>query len=68
MNGCLPYFPDLKNCPQYTMTSFPKSLVLDYTEHIEALNLDAILEYTEQALHYTRKYLTTENLFKYIIQ
>ena len=28
-NYCLPYFPDLKNCPLDTLFNFPKELILE---------------------------------------
>ena len=30
-NYCMPYFPDLKDCPKDTLYNFPKELILEGT-------------------------------------
>lgn len=65
-NYSIPYFPDIDNCPQLTMTNFPKELVkrsnnLFYTE------CDEQYEILDNLHSYTKNHLTTEALAKYII-
>ena len=70
MNGCVPHFADstgrvdwrLENCPEYTMTAFPKELVRRATESHEKYGMPTQPEYMELAnalLTHTRTHLTT---------
>lgn len=68
MNGCIPYFPGLENCPEYTMTLFPKMLICQNNQYLIANGLSE--NYNQEAdrlLKYTKKYLTTEYTAKLII-
>jgi hypothetical protein len=68
MNGCIPYFPNLENCPENTMTLFPKSLVYQNNQYLMANGLSE--KYNQEAnelLEYTKKYLTTEYTAKLIL-
>jgi len=67
MNGCIPFFPNLNECPEYTMFTFPKDLIIKCNSNISELNEDDLINYTNQLIDYTRNYLTTEKLFNYII-
>lgn len=67
-NGCITYFPDIKDCPDTIMTNFPKQIV-NYTNLIYEYNI-AGWEYNYYAnvlLEYTRAYLTTEKLAEYVL-
>lgn len=33
-NGCIPIFKDLENCPAHTLTSFPKTIVLEASREL----------------------------------
>jgi hypothetical protein len=69
-NGCIPYFPDLHECPQHTMLSFPKKVVLDCNLKLQMGQLDnndAIL-YSNILLQYAKNNLTTKHLFNYILK
>jgi hypothetical protein len=69
-NGCIPYFIDLEQCPQHTMISFPKKLILDCKLKLcmgELTSEDAIV-YTKLLLQYAKNNLTTRQLFNYIIK
>jgi len=70
MNGCLPYFPDLMQCPSHTMLSFPKKTVLEYSTRLVAgiLKEEECLTYTKVLLQYAKNNLTTKHLFNYIIK
>jgi hypothetical protein len=79
MNGCIPYFPDLPQCPPQTMTAFPKQLVLEAMalegvdfEHrrIDFARFDhhRYQELATQLLDWTRERLTTTALARYFLQ
>ena len=68
MNGCIPWFPNLEECPEYTMASFPKKLVLGAMSKIKEQNdLSFYEEYVNLLLEHTRKHLTTEEVAKSVI-
>lgn len=69
-NGCIPYFPDLSQCPQHTMLSFPKKLVLESNIKLAngELTPDDAIVYTRLLLQYAKNNLTTKHLFNYIIR
>jgi hypothetical protein len=68
MNGCIPYFPELEYCPEYTMTLFPKMLIRQNNQYLVTNGLSE--NYNQEAdrlLKYTKKYLTTEYSAKLIL-
>ena len=68
MNGCIPFFQDIEKCPSTTMTRFPKELVVDACNRvIQGQDLSFYEERVAQLLDWTRKYLTTEEVAKYIL-
>ncbi len=71
MNGCIPYFMNLANCPELTMNNFPKQLVLEAQVADEALLFmhenSIYKEYAEKLLDYTRNNLTTEHIFNMVM-
>ena len=73
-NGCIPYFPDLSECPKETMVSFPKSIVLKtndifdkISKNADTLNDELLKEYCEQLLIFAKEYLTTEKIAEYLV-
>jgi hypothetical protein len=72
MNGCIPLFENLKNCPEHTMTTYPKHLNdeayelynnwQETDENIENYNT-LCLKYLE----HTRKYCTTSHAAKVVL-
>jgi hypothetical protein len=70
MNGCIPYFPDLSGCPEYTMTRFPKSYILDTNKFVDTaeFSTDMYGETVNQLLEHTRTHLSTLSLAKYILE
>jgi hypothetical protein len=79
LNGCIPYFPNIENCPENTMKLFPKDLILEgnilfekYRNYdINNLEKDDINECNiliKKLLEYTNQYLTTKNMAKYILE
>lgn len=67
MNGCIPYFIDLKSCPQLTMHQLPKELLLETNEHYEKGTDFDHAQYEQELLNYTRQHLTTKKLVAYLL-
>jgi hypothetical protein len=78
-NGCVPYFPNIENCPKYTMVHFPKDLIIQgnilykkfENRNIDYLRNDELNEYNSLVLKlliYLKKYLTTDRMAKYILE
>jgi hypothetical protein len=52
---CIPYFPDIENCPPLTMTNFPKKIVIKMNEYSSQMQvhpeyediLDQVFEYAK---------------------
>jgi hypothetical protein len=63
MNGCVPLFQGLENCPAYTLTRLPKKELILFSN-----SLDFSLEKSQFILDYTKNNLTTEHIFSYILQ
>jgi hypothetical protein len=58
-NGCIPIFENLEDCPQYTMTTFPKELVLKANRELLPWDDSYIPKYNEfvtQLLDHCRKF------------
>lgn len=70
MNGCIPYFPDLKNCPENTMKLFPKSVILESNTKIEqgAIETEWYNNTVTMLLDYTKKCLTTKALVNKMLE
>lgn len=68
MNGCMPYFPGLENCPPRTMASFPKNIVLQSNQLLEKNGLpDNYKEMVSELLDFTRTHLTTKKIAQYVL-
>ncbi len=69
MNGCVPHFRGVQDCPANTMRFFPKSLCLLANDMIASGEVDttAYLELAEKFLAATKRDLTTEAVFKYML-
>jgi len=76
-NGCVPYFVKLEEMPEKVMTWFPKKLLLEAKSmpgvHEGSVDesffdKDRYADILNQLLNYTRKYLTTEYLARYVIE
>jgi hypothetical protein len=69
-NRCIPYFPDLIECPKETMHRFPKDIILESNkllDNTEWLDTDRCMEIENTLYEYTKKYLTTESVMKYVL-
>ena len=78
-NGCIPYFLNIDNCPEYILYLYPKNLfkkgnllyekVKDIKiENIENNTLNEIYTLSNELLNYTKQYLTTKNISQYILK
>lgn len=63
MNGSIPIFKDLKNCPEKTLFFFPKKQIIDFNK-----DMSSIKEQNDFILDYCKNNLTTKKLIKYLIQ
>ena len=62
MNGCIPLFFNIKDCPKLTMTTIPKEQLLNiYNDFEKVLRLFNPLE------TYKKKFLSFEKLFHYLL-
>lgn len=68
-NGCIPYFINIERCPIYTMTTFPKSVIIETNRLIQnGLMNDRLFNYYRYfLLEYARAFLTTDKIAKYIL-
>lgn len=68
-NGCIPYFPHLSDCPTTTMYNFPKNIIIETNRLYEQNKISDKLAYfyADSLLAYSREYLTTEKLARYLL-
>lgn len=68
-NGCIPYFPDIRQCPVHTMFNFPKSIIVETNRLFDCggMSEQTFRYIAEYLLQYTRMYLTTKELAKYVL-
>lgn len=79
-NRCVPLFININECPTNTLFLFPKKLLIEAinlynnsfsNKKINELNIEDINEYNilqNKLLEYTKNYLTTDKIAKYILQ
>jgi len=78
-NGCIPYFPDISECPKNTMTLFPKDIIIEgnqlfakfQTKIIGGLTVDDMNEYinlSQRLYSHTVNYLTTRAMARYVLE
>ena len=70
MNGCIPYFPGIENCPNLTMTKFPKEKILESNTKVTNGTLDVnwYTDINNFLLEHTKNNLTTKSLAKEILK
>ena len=66
-NYCLPYFPDMKDCPKNTLFNFPKELIIEGTELASNFDIDEYYRILDGIYDYTKNNLTTKAIAQYII-
>lgn len=70
-NGCIPYFIDIENCPKNTLSLLPKELLIEASKLYKNFSLENIEIYNNlllKLLEYTKNYLTTKQIAKYILE
>jgi hypothetical protein len=78
-NGCIPYFPNIENCPEYTMALLPKNLIRQGNMLCEKIIRNENNEITEEdknkcnilikeLINYTKEYLTCKKMAEYILK
>ena len=53
-NYCLPYFPDMKDCPKNTLFNFPKELIIEGTELASNFDIDEYYRILDSIYDYTK--------------
>ncbi len=66
-NYCIPYFIDLEDCPQDTLSNFPKELLLEARELANNFDKDKYYNILDKVFEHTKQHLTTKSLAKYIL-
>jgi len=79
-NGCIPYFPDIENCPINTMSLLPKKLITEGNELYKKYGMyKNINDFTSNEMNecntliskmidYTTQNLTTKQIARYILE
>lgn len=68
-NGCIPYFPDIDELPDTTMIFFPRNIIKE-TNRLrdnKLMSEELYNYYLKYLLDYTKEYLTTKQLAKYVL-
>lgn len=66
-NNCIPYFPDLEDCPKNTLTFLPKEILIHIKNRIHDIDDNEYNEYIKILNNYVKDYLTTKAMAKYIL-
>ncbi len=61
MNGCIPLFLNIKDCPKLTLTTLPKDRLLNIYN-----NFHQILQFYSPFKIYKKKFLSVKKIFSYI--
>jgi hypothetical protein len=62
-NGCIPIFENIEDCPEHTLTTFPKQLLKDFCIDYD---IDRIM-LIKQLLEHTREHCTTSANIRYFL-
>jgi len=66
-NNCIPYFIDLEDCPNYTLTNLPKELLLEAKELANNFEEQKYFSILKELFNYTKNNLTTKQLAQYVL-
>jgi hypothetical protein len=77
-NGCIPYFPNIEQCPPNTMALLPKDLLKEGNllheqykntklSELTSTDIDKCKEHSIKLLTYLRTHLTTAKMARYIL-
>lgn len=73
-NGCIPYFPDIDECPPLTMALMPKDLIREgnklYHQYKDSqdIPIEIYTNHIRKLLDFTRSTLTTEQIARYMLE
>lgn len=78
-NGCIPYFPNIEDCPPKTMYLLPKNLLIKANKlfykfiniHIKELTNENLNEYVlllTELVEYLKNHLTTTKIASYVLE
>jgi len=68
LNGCIPYFTDIEDCPDNTMVNFPKKIIKETNKYAEKSMIHPkYYEIIIDLIEYTKQNLTTKVLAEKII-
>lgn len=66
-SNCLPYFVDLEDCPEYTLTNLPKELLLEAKELANNFDEQKYFIILNEIFEYTKNNLTAKKLAEYVL-
>jgi len=66
-NNCIPYFTDLKECPDRTLINLPKELLLEAKELAYNFEEQKYFIILNELFKYTKQHLTTKQLAQYVL-
>jgi hypothetical protein len=67
-NHCMPYFPELENCPDKILSHLPKKLLIEGRELAKDFDEQKYFSILNELFEYTKKHLTTKAMAEYIIK
>lgn len=69
INGCVPYFLELENCPKSIMVPFPKEKLISIRQKLDDKEYkeEEYMQDAAEVLEYSKKHLTSEALVERII-
>jgi hypothetical protein len=71
VNGCIPYFEDLAQCPKNTLTMIPRDLIFEGMKlaeiPFEEMDWEKYNDVVRRLLKYTREHLTTKCMAQYVM-
>ena len=66
-NNCIPYFINLDECPEYTLTNLPKELLLKARELANNFDEQKYFSILNELFDYTKNNLTTKKLAQHVL-
>lgn len=67
-NKCIPYFPDIEDCPPFTMVGFPKDIIRETNKYARRYEIHPQYEWINDYLFdYTKQNLTTKKIVQMIL-
>ena len=76
-NGCIPYFPNIENCPENTMVLFPKKIIIESNKLFEKITNNKIITDDDinnskriiiELLQFMKENLTCRKIAEYILK